>query len=63
MIEMRMRQPDGVKRRTGSLDHVHEPRPFVTGIYKHGMATRLINDEVAVLLEGADGADVDLHIA
>ncbi len=56
---MGMREPHRIQRRAGRTDHLDDPIALVAGIDHHGVTRLLVDDEIAVLLERADGAVLD----
>jgi hypothetical protein len=63
VIDVRVCQPDRVDRNGGVADHREDAARFVAGIDEDAAPRLLVRDEVAVLLEDPDGANVDPHTA
>ena len=61
VIEVRVRQPDALERRARGPQGREDALRLIAGIDQHRAIRRLIDDEVAVLLERPDGQRLDLH--
>src|SRR6185312_7483198 len=63
VIQMRVRDPDRTKGRAARFDHIQKLVRIGTGIDDDGIAGLLVDDEIRVLLERADGTRQNLHTA
>jgi hypothetical protein len=55
MVDVGVRKPDRFELGAGRADSAHESLAVRTRIDDHRPAHRLVDDEIAVLLESADG--------
>src|SRR5688500_803592 len=63
VVDVRVREPDRVERGAGTGDHLHDTVSLVAGVDQHGAGRLIVDEEIAVLLEHADGALVHPHTA
>src|SRR5687768_18109607 len=61
VIDVGVRDPDGLERRAGFIDCVNEALPLAAGIYDDRLSGARVHYQVTVLLERADGERLDGH--
>src|SRR2546430_10193383 len=61
MVDVRVREPDRNRLRSGSLDLVHDQTGVFARIDNGTLARRLVDNEIAVLGEHAVGDRNDVH--